>query len=294
MDPKLIVKALDALIAGDEEDCMSILKGLIANAAGAEADADGEGDPASEGEDPNSQMASDPEGTPSEPQRESAEPPEDHRDPAADPEEEPESSEPGQKPPKPSKASKESMASVVAGGTKIMRLTGTATFAEAAERVETYKRSHLELESGRAALAKERAILESAERRKLCAELVTLGAEFPATVWADDKSTSLKSRWLSMPIKSLRAHASEQRAARKGQRAPAPAPAGGPGSPGGPDTVQLSAADLQICKDMGCDPAEYQKLKAFRDMGTAGFLQANQARETQVLLAAASARSGGK
>ena len=291
MDPKLIVKALDALIAGDEEDCMSILKGLIANAAGAEADADGEGDPAAAGEDPNAQMASDPEGTPEEPQRESAEPPEDHREPPMDDEENPESSEPGQKPKKPSKASKESMSSVVAGGTKIMRLTGTSTFAEAADRVEAYKKSHIELESGRAALAKERAVLESAERRKLCTELVTLGAEFPATVWADDKSTTLKTRWLSMPIKSLRAHASEQRTARKGQRTPTPAPAGGPGDV---SVTALSAADLKICTDMGCDPAEYVKLKAFRDMGNTGFLQANQVRENQVLLAAAAARSGGK
>lgn len=42
MDPKMIAEALDALIAGDTAKCAELLKGLIANAAGAAAEPDGD------------------------------------------------------------------------------------------------------------------------------------------------------------------------------------------------------------------------------------------------------------
>jgi phage I-like protein len=44
MDPKLIVEALDALIAGDAEKCMTILKGIVAAAAGSDTEAPAEPD----------------------------------------------------------------------------------------------------------------------------------------------------------------------------------------------------------------------------------------------------------
>ena len=47
MEPKLITEALDALVAGDAEKCMELLKGIIASAAGGEPSAEDEsaGDP---------------------------------------------------------------------------------------------------------------------------------------------------------------------------------------------------------------------------------------------------------
>jgi phage I-like protein len=52
MDPKLITEALDALIAGDAEKCMTILKGVIASAAGAEAPEEAPAEPDASAESP--------------------------------------------------------------------------------------------------------------------------------------------------------------------------------------------------------------------------------------------------
>lgn len=169
---------------------------------------------------------------------------------------------------------KEKKEDVAASAARLMRLTGATSFVAAVEMVDTFRTSHLELETERTKLASERALLESAERRKLCVELVTLGAEFPATVWADDKATTLKSRWTKMDLAELRAHTAEQRAARGGKAAKAPASAK-TGSTDTPvstdsDTVSLSASERAICDQTGCDPAVFVQLKAFRDSGKPG------------------------
>lgn len=166
----------------------------------------------------------------------------------------------------------EKKAEVAAASARLMRLTGAASFGDAVDMVSTFRESHVELEKGRAALAADRAVLESAERRKLCVELVTLGAEFPSTVWADDKQSALKSRWLKTEIAELRAHVAEQRQARKGKTPPAAKPPAHVAAGESAETAdvtalvaQLSARELQICKDTKCEPSRYALLKAQRD-----------------------------
>ena len=86
-------------------------------------------------------------------------------------------------------------------------------------------------------------------------------------------------------IEELRAHTLEQRAARKSQKGTA-----GIKPPPGEatvETVELSAGELQICKDTGCDPKEYVRLKAKRDGGDGSYFQALRDRDAaaQALIA---------
>lgn len=162
---------------------------------------------------------------------------------------------------------------VAASVAKFLRMTDAKSFTEAVTRVEAFRTSHLELETTRQSLAAERATLESAERRRLCVELVTMGAEFPSTVWADDKSTTLKPRWLNMPLAELRTHATEQRAARGGKKNPTPPASQAVGGVSqtfqvGSKLIELSATELAICAEQKCEPAVYAALKAQRDGGT--------------------------
>jgi hypothetical protein len=145
-------------------------------------------------------------------------------------------------------------------------LTSSKTFGEALSKVEAFRTSHLTLETERTKLAAERAVLESAERRQLVGDLVKIGAEFPSTVWADDKATTIKPRWAAMPIVALRAHVADQKTAR-GATKTAPAKGVQPAVVQGaaPELVQLSAEELAVCKSMDCDPATFAALKAFRD-----------------------------
>jgi hypothetical protein len=125
--------------------------------------------------------------------------------------------EPPPEEPAPEEDPKKKDPAVMAASAKLMRLSGKPTMGEAFSEIEAWRKSHLELETERLSIAKEKATLESAERRRLCASLVTLGAEFPATVWVNDKASVLKPRWAKMELAELRAHVSEQTQARGGK-----------------------------------------------------------------------------
>jgi phage I-like protein len=264
MDPKLIQQALEAIEKGDAKSALDLLKQLVASAAGADpapdGDADGsEGDGAEGVSDPNAAEAEsviDPKVVDN-----SAEPPSSSKGDDSDDED----------PAPAKKAERKAMRRMLCA------LTGKATFAEAVLEVEVFRKLHLALETERKQLAKDRATLESAERRKLVTELVKLGAEFPATVWADDKALTIKPRWAKMPIAELRSHVTEQKAAR-GPKTPAGGVKPPPGAGGGPadvvDTnvtlddgrvVTLSASEVRIAKSQGCELKDFATLRAFRD-----------------------------
>lgn len=236
MDSKLIQQALEAIEKGDAKTALDILKGLIASAAGA--------DPAPSADDPGSENTGEP------PVTDIAAPPPPAPAPAASDADEADDANPAKK-----------------GERKAMRamlrsLTGSGSFAEALGKVEEFRTSHLALETERKTLAAQRATLESAERRKLVTELVQLGAEFPATVFADDKATVIKPRWLKMPIEELRSSVVDQKAARGNKPATGIKP---PKLPAVGEVVELSADELRICVDIGCDPKIFAALKVRRD-----------------------------
>jgi hypothetical protein len=238
VDPKLIKQALEAIESGDAKAASEILKALIAAAAGSPAEG---GEPGVEGD-----------GAPgieAPPEAESVIDPkivaEGEIDDAEDEDEK-------------KKMAKKAMMGMLG------RLTDSKFLSEALVKVGEYRQSHLTLETERQQLAAQRATLESAERRQLVVELVKCGAEFPSTAWADDKASKLQSRWLTMPIVELRAHASAQKAARKSAPSPKPGitpPAGDAGT----NEHGLTADEMRICLSMKCDPVDFAALKAFRD-----------------------------
>lgn len=152
-------------------------------------------------------------------------------------------------------------AELAAALTTVARLSGKSDFVASLADIKTWHASHLELESGRQKLAAERATLESAERRRLCVELVSLAGKAPSTVWADDKATKPKQYLADMPIESLRAlHADEIRA--KGGKVEKVTPPAGKNSA---NAHGLSDQELAICTAMKCDPAAFAALKNTRD-----------------------------
>lgn len=232
MNPDLVKQALDALMAGDSEKCMEILKGAIEAAASGASE-----EPAAPAE--------------------------------ASATEETAAAPAGEQPAAPAEEEKKTMAAAAA---RLIRLAAKTNLADALVEIETWKASHLAQEAERQRIADENKALESAERRRLCADLVILGAEFPATMWVDpvSKVKEPKSRWASMPIAELRAHVSEQRLARRGNSASQPTPPAG-NAPAGDGSktfttklgvVTLTASELKACADEKADPQNYAENKA--------------------------------
>jgi hypothetical protein len=266
MHPELLKQALDALEKGDDKAAMEILKSLIVDAAAGDHEPDGD-EPGSEGD------GAEGVAPPAEVKEDKVIDPkvvDSHDEAMYGPGEEHDEDEEDEKKPE-KKAERKAMRVM------LRHLTDSKTFAQALSKVEQYRSSHLTLETERQKLAKERATLESAERRQLCVSLIKLGAEFPATVWADDKATTLKSRWLKMPLAELRSHVTDQKKARASK----PASESSVQPPQG-EIVELSAQELQICKETGADPKEFLRLKNFRNQGV-DYLR-NQARREAELL----------
>lgn len=145
---------------------------------------------------------------------------------------------------------------------KVIRLTAAHSFAEMAEQVETFRASHVELAAERAALAKERAVLETAKRVKLGKDLVSLAGEHPARVWADDKCEALKGPLAKMSIADLEEFVADAIAAKP--QAPAIRPPVSKATVAAKaeqvDANGLTPAQLAICAEYGTDPAVFAAL----------------------------------
>lgn len=161
---------------------------------------------------------------------------------------------------------------VAAALSAIQSLSGKASFVASVADIRTWHASHVALAAETKKLADREAVLESAERRKLCVELVTLAGRVPATVWADDKASAPKAYLAAMPIAALRAmHADEIKASGK-RPAVKPPVAGVTGETktftvnldGRSVDVTLDARELQIAADAKCEPKTFAMLKARR------------------------------
>lgn len=147
---------------------------------------------------------------------------------------------------------------VVAALSAVQSLSGKSSLVGAIADIRTWHASHVELATERKKLAEREAVLEIAERRKLCIDLVTYAGRPPAAVWSDSKSTAPKKYLAAMPIADFRDYVADAIKA-SGGRTEVKAPA----------TVQfsaegLSASELAHCKATGCDPATFARLKAGR------------------------------
>jgi phage I-like protein len=243
MDPKLVQQALDALIEGDADKCAELLKGAIAAAASSEAPAEAAPEAMAAPEEPAPAPAEEPK-----------------------PEESAAAPAPSAEAPKGEEDEEEEKAAVVAAS-KLVRLSGKTSLVDAIVEIEAWRKSHIELETERQKLATEKAALESAERRKLCVELVTQGGLAPAAVWADEKCSAPKPYLAAMSIVDLRDFAKSSKASKA---APKVAPPKVPAADEKQFTTQhgvvtLSASELKACEDTKADPQVYANNKAFRD-----------------------------
>lgn len=157
---------------------------------------------------------------------------------------------------------------VVAAMTKLTRITGKETVAEAVEEVEVWHQSHVELEKRSAELAREREALEANERDSLTARVSKCLT--PGVAWANPVEATERSKrkpaepYASMKLPELRKHVAALEAAKLG------------GSKGGPsvqpptsndDTTlpELTPKQLELCKKRGIDPekarAEFAKTR---------------------------------
>lgn len=145
---------------------------------------------------------------------------------------------------------------------KVIRLTAAGSFAEMAEQVETFRASHVELAAERAALAKERAVLDAAKRVKLGKDLVSLANEHPSRVWADDKCEALKGPLAKMSIADLEEFVSDAIAAKPAAPSlkPPVAKLARSKSDEELDENGLTKAQLAICAETGCDPKVFAAL----------------------------------
>ncbi len=222
MKPENVMAALEALIAGDHEKCAELLKGIIAEAAGAAAPADPAAEPAPEAAQPEATAA----------------------DPAAAP--------------APEGEEKEKEEELIAAHATVSRLSGKS-FVLSIGDVERWHASHLELETERAKLAKDRAILESAERRQGCIDLVVKANRAPSTVWENADCSAPKSYLASMPIADFRNYVVDAVKASGKKPALVPPKKAGAGAVG---VHGLTAEQASMCAETGCDPATFAMLKA--------------------------------
>lgn len=161
-------------------------------------------------------------------------------------------------------STEEDKPAVMAATARLMRLADRPTFSQALDQVETWRQSHMKLAEGEAKLAAERAAMESTERRTLAVELVKLGAELPATVWANPTAAAgtqkLSARITSEPIGELRSRVAAWRAA-KGTGSKDVRPPTGEAESG---ASALSSRELAFCQQIKLDPKVYAADKAAR------------------------------
>lgn len=236
LDAALISKALEAIAAGDEAGALDLLKTIVAAAAGGESDTAAEDavDGGADDATETQQMAA---------------------DPAA--------------PPKPEEEKPAEMAAALSA---VASLSGKSSLVASVADIRTWHASHVALAAERDALAKREAILEGAERRKLCTELVTLGGRPPAQVWASPDAGSPPKPYLAkMPIADLREmHADAVKASGR-PAAIKPPPAAESATPGDVDFTtphgvqRLSARQIAECKSLNVDPAVFAGNLAFQN-----------------------------
>ena len=228
MDKKLVAQAMDVVATDAGKAAIDILKQILIAEAGGEPASDPEPDPG----DPNEHA----EQAAGEPAEMAADP----KDPNAAPAE----ADPKKKDP------------AMAAASRLLRLTGKASFVEALSTAEGWRASHIEREQELAKLAAERVALEAGERRKLVAELVKLGAETPHT--SGLATQTICKRLADEPLDELRARvvALSRRPSGAAPRTPTTATASRSFAVGGA-TVELSARELSFCAETGAKPEVY-------------------------------------
>jgi signal peptide peptidase SppA len=167
----------------------------------------------------------------------------------------------------------EQAAGLVKLGTAVQQRTGTKSGDEALATVDAWRDSHLAAETERAELAKSREAMEADERVKLLRQLISAGHETPGLAWAQDAEGmpipgEPSAHWKSVSIDYMRQRAKVLCAQPRSHGADDKAEAKTGTAAGvaqtfiiGGQRVDLSAEEMERCKEKGADPARYAGIK---------------------------------
>jgi phage I-like protein len=158
--------------------------------------------------------------------------------------------------PPPKEPKDENKDAVAAAVSRLTRITGKDTMGAAVAEVETWRASHVKLETEQKKIASERAALELDQRKQNAAKLVALGAETPHT--SGLAKGKLAQRLLDEPLAEQTARVTALLAAKGGKLPAAPVPpvSGSEGAHG------LTQREIERCTALKIDPAAYAKKKA--------------------------------
>lgn len=154
-----------------------------------------------------------------------------------------------------------SQAADMAASRIAMSLTGKSNAAEAmAELARTYKVA-VDLEKREAQLKADREAIEAGEYISLTADLVKAGQMSPALAWADSDKRIPSPMIKAMKLSDLRERVASLAGSKPKNIAPPAAD-----KPG--EVSSLTPTEIEMCKQMGCEPEAYLALKARRDGAT--------------------------
>ncbi len=140
----------------------------------------------------------------------------------------------------------------VAAASALLALTGRESLAEAVAEIRRRNDVAVASETRSRELAAAEATLSTRERRALVVQLITLGAETPATAWADDSASAPCKRLESEPLEELRARVAKLAATGKPRAQP----------PAGTGDVGLTDRELAMCRAKNIDPKAYAETRA--------------------------------
>jgi hypothetical protein len=174
----------------------------------------------------------------------------------------PEAEAAAETPEEPPPAPEEEQEASIAASREFMRILGAKTPGEASAALQS-------IVTRVAALDADRAALELSERQGLVAQLVTAGAETPATAWVDADKRTPKKRLMDEPIAELRDRVKVLVKASK-SRAPLAPPSEDAEADGervfktSKGEIKLSAREIKNCEAQKADVNAYAENKAIR------------------------------
>jgi hypothetical protein len=165
---------------------------------------------------------------------------------------------------KPAKKPTQTSGAEAAPLARLINITGAPNEGAAMAEVQRWRESHVQLEEVTQRMAKERATIESAKRRRLCIDLIKGGGGTPAQVWGNDECTEPKPYFAAMPLADFEAYVADAIKANGGKarsmviRPPGSNHTADPGL----DHNGMSARERAMCEELNLDPKKYAAEKA--------------------------------
>jgi hypothetical protein len=150
--------------------------------------------------------------------------------------------------PPPAATEEEKPAEAIAAVARLVAAFGKTDVAETVSDALRCRAIAVDLEKREAKLAKDQAVLDGAEIRRIVGELVKRGTIGVSIAWGDEKGTVPAEQWLGMGVVGMRAMLA---------KSPATARTAGPKPPAADDDLGLTEYEVAMCKRRKIDPAKY-------------------------------------